>query len=68
MNPIKTVHSALRTRRLARLALRFLAVLLASALAVAGAGWQPASLAVIAGALTWLLRTSRSDLTRDRRS
>jgi len=54
--------------RLGRLALRLLAAALASALAIAAAGWQPASLAVMTGALTWLFRTARSDLTRDRRS
>jgi curved DNA-binding protein CbpA len=50
-----------------RLAVRLLAVAATGALAVAGAGWQPASLAVITGALTWLLRTGRADLARDRR-
>jgi curved DNA-binding protein CbpA len=45
-----------------RLALRALAAGAASWLAVAALGWQPASAAVIAGALTWLLRTGRSDL------
>jgi hypothetical protein len=50
-----------------RLAFRLLAVAATGALAVAGAGWQPASLAVMIGALTWLLLTGRSDLGRDRR-
>ena len=57
----------IRHGRPARLALRLLAVAAAGALAVAGAGWQPASLAVITGALTWLLCTGSSDLARDRR-
>ena len=45
-----------------RLALRALAVAAASYLAVAAAGWEPASAAVMTGALTWLLRTGRADL------
>jgi hypothetical protein len=45
-----------------RLALRVLAVAAASWLAVAAVGWQPASAAVIAGAVTWLVRTGRRDL------
>jgi hypothetical protein len=56
-----------RHGRPARLAIRVLAVLAAAGLAVAATGWQPASLAVITGALTWLLRTGRSDLAKDRR-
>lgn len=59
---------AIRHGRPARLAARLLTVAATCALAVAGAGWQPASLAVITGALTWLLRTGRSDLARERRS
>ena len=47
---------------LGRLALRVLAVVAVCWLAVAGVGWQPASAAVITGALTWLLVTGRSDL------
>ncbi|HUB39264.1 MAG TPA: J domain-containing protein [Streptosporangiaceae bacterium] len=57
----------MRHGRPARLAVRLLAVAATGTLAVAGAGWQPASLAVITGALTWLLLTGRSDLARDRR-
>ena len=49
------------------LALRLLAVVATGALAVAVAGWQPASVAVMTGALTWLLRAGGSDLARDRR-
>ncbi len=45
-----------------RLAARLLAALAAGEFAVAVAGWQPASIAIIGGALTWLLLTSRSDL------
>jgi curved DNA-binding protein CbpA len=45
-----------------RLALRALTVAAVSWLAVAAVGWQPASAAVLAGSLTWLLRTGRSDV------
>jgi hypothetical protein len=48
--------------RPARFALRVIAAAGAGWLAVAVVGWQPASAAVIAGALTWLIRTARSDL------
>jgi hypothetical protein len=58
----------IRHGRPVRLAFRLLAVAATGALAVAGAGWQPASLAVITGAVTWLLCTGSSDLARDRRS
>jgi hypothetical protein len=44
-----------------RLALRLLAATGASAIAVLAIGWQPASVAIIAGALTWLIRTGRHD-------
>jgi curved DNA-binding protein CbpA len=45
-----------------RLALRALTVAAVSWLAVAAVGWQPASAAVITGAMTWLLLTGRTDL------
>jgi DnaJ domain len=48
--------------RPARLAGRLLTAATASTLAVAVAGWQPASVAIITGAATWLLLTGRSDL------
>jgi hypothetical protein len=71
-NPVVKVLLAatllIRYGRTARLALRLLAVAATVALAIAGAGWQPASLAVITGALTWLCRTARTDLARDRRN
>jgi hypothetical protein len=57
----------IRHGRPVRLAGRLLAAVATGALAVAGAGWHPASLAVMTGALTWLLRTGRTDLVRDRR-
>jgi curved DNA-binding protein CbpA len=44
-----------------RLALRLLAAAAAVALAVAVVGWQPASLAILTGALTWLLVAGRRD-------
>ncbi len=44
-----------------RLALRLLAATGASAVAVLAIGWQPASVAIIAGALTFLIRTGRHD-------
>jgi hypothetical protein len=44
------------------LALRLAVAAAASAVAVLAAGWQPASLAIIARPLTWLIRTGRTDL------
>jgi hypothetical protein len=44
------------------LALRLLAAAAVVAVAVAAVGWQPASLAILAGVLTWLARTAPSDL------
>jgi hypothetical protein len=44
------------------LALRLAAAAAGSAVSVLAAGWQPASLAIIAGALTWLIRTGRADM------
>ena len=70
-NPIARLLLAtvlrIRHGRPVRLAFRLLAVAATGALAVAGAGWQPASLAFMTGALTWLFRSGRSDLARDRR-
>jgi hypothetical protein len=63
-----TAGLLIRHGRPARLAVRLLAATVTGALAVAGAGWHPASLAVLTGALIWLLRTSRTDLAKDRRS
>jgi hypothetical protein len=45
-----------------RLALRVLAAAAVSAGSLAVAGWQPATPALMAGALTWLIRTGRHDL------
>lgn len=44
------------------LALRLLAVVAASAVAVAAAGFHPAALALVTGAVTWLACTARGDL------
>jgi curved DNA-binding protein CbpA len=51
-----------RHGRPARLALRLAVVAAASAAAFALAGWTPATPALIAGFLTWLLLTARHDL------
>ncbi|HXZ65304.1 MAG TPA: J domain-containing protein [Streptosporangiaceae bacterium] len=48
--------------RPARLATRLLVTGGVGALAVTAVGWQPASAAVITGALTWLFLTGRADL------
>lgn len=52
----------LRRGRPVLLAARLLAAVAAGAAAVAAVGWQPASVAVITGALTWLVLTGRDDL------
>lgn len=54
----------IRQRRPARQALRLMAATAVSLIAVLGAGTQPAAIAVVAGALTWLYRASRRDLGR----
>jgi hypothetical protein len=51
-----------RRWRPAMLALRVLVAAGISLAAVLAAGWQPASYAVLAGALTWLARTARREL------
>jgi DnaJ domain len=51
-----------RHGRPVRLAVRLLATVAVGALSVAAVGWQPASAAIITGALTWLLLTGRRDL------
>jgi hypothetical protein len=52
----------LRHGRPAMLALRFLVAVAVCWTCVAVAGWQPATLAIGVGALTWLIRTTRYDL------
>lgn len=59
----RTVHG-----RPARLGARLLITVAAGALAVAAVGWQPASMAIITGALTWLVLTGRADLAPRRTS
>ena len=54
--------SRIRRGRPGRLALRVLITAAASAVAVAVAGSQPATPALITGALTWFLLTARHDL------
>jgi curved DNA-binding protein CbpA len=46
------------------LAVRILAAVAVGAAAVAAAGWTPATVGVVAGALTWLIATARHDLPR----
>ena len=57
-----TIGWRLRHGRPARLTVRLLTAAAAGAIAVTTAGWQPASAAVITGALTWMLVTVRTDL------
>ena len=70
-------HPAVRGRERARrrpggrpggrpgvLAVRVLAAAAVSACAFAVAGWAPASLGLLAGALTWLITTGRHDITK----
>jgi curved DNA-binding protein CbpA len=47
-----------------RLAARLVVAAAVVALAVAVAGWQPASVAILAGMMTWLLLTGRRDYPR----
>jgi hypothetical protein len=56
------VLTRIRRGRPSVLALRALLVAAVSAVAVAAAGWQPATLGVLAGLLTWLGLTGRGDL------
>jgi hypothetical protein len=52
----------IRRGRPGRLALRLAAAVAVSVLVVVIAGWQPATPALMVGALTWLIRTARQDL------
>ncbi|HEY7324071.1 MAG TPA: J domain-containing protein [Streptosporangiaceae bacterium] len=61
-----TTASRIRHGRTGRLAVRLLAAGAAGAVAVIAVGWQPASIAIITGALTWLLATGRADLASPR--
>jgi DnaJ domain len=61
---VVAAHAARQIRhgRPARLAARLLVTVAVGAGAVATVGWQPASIAIITGAITWLLLTGRHDL------
>ena len=61
---VRAAHAARQIRhgRPVRLAARLGATAAVGVLSVAAVGWQPASIAIITGALTWLLLTSRRDL------
>jgi hypothetical protein len=61
---VLAAHAAWQIRhgRPVRLAARLLAAVAVAALAVGAVGWQPASIAIITGASTWLLLTGRRDL------
>jgi hypothetical protein len=61
-----TIEWRIRHGRPARLTVRLLTAAAAVAIAVMTAGWQPASAAVITGALTWLLVSWRTDLAARR--
>lgn len=63
----KPLARRIRRGRPLRLAVRLITAAIASALAVASVGWQPASIAVSAGALTWLALTAYRDLGGERR-
>ena len=63
----KLLAGQIRQGRPLRLAVRLITAATASALAVTSLGWQPASLAVGTGALTWLALTVGRDLTSGRR-
>lgn len=52
--------------RPAILALRLLLLAVVTTVAVAAAGWQPATLAIVTGLATWLLRTAGSDVVPPR--
>jgi hypothetical protein len=63
----KVLAGRIRQGRPLWVAVRLITAALASALAVAGIGWQPASLAISAGAVTWLVLTVGRDLGGRRR-
>jgi len=52
--------------RPAILGLRLLLAAAVGAVAVTAVGWQPASIAIVAGVATWLLRTAASDVAPPR--
>ncbi len=67
--PVNSLAARIGRGRPLRLALRLATAVTAGVLSVVAVGWQPASAAVITGALTWLALTGRTDLAeRPRRS
>jgi curved DNA-binding protein CbpA len=59
-----TASPGTRHGRPGMLALRVVTALAISAFAFAAAGWAPATVGVVTGALTWLVATARYDLPR----
>lgn len=59
---LRSLPGRVRRGRPGILVLRVLLAAAAGATAVAAAGWQPASLAVLAGLATWVAATAGSDL------
>ncbi len=59
---VGSAHARMWRGRPGRLALRVVAAGGVAAVAVAAVGWQPASIGVTIGALTWLSLTGRADL------
>jgi curved DNA-binding protein CbpA len=59
---LRLLGARIRRGRPAVLAVRVAVAGVVSAVPVLAVGWQPASPAIIVGALTWLLRTGRADL------
>lgn len=53
-----------QARRIGALALRMAAATAVAAAAFFATGWSPSSIGVLTGVLTWLLATTRHDLTR----
>jgi len=63
---LHSLPARIRQGRPVVLALRVLLAAAVVAVAVAATGWQPASLAILAGAATWLLCTAGADLAPHR--
>jgi curved DNA-binding protein CbpA len=61
-DPATRIAGRMGHGRPVRFAARLLTAVVAGAVPVAVVGWQPASVAIITGALTWLLLTGRRDL------
>jgi hypothetical protein len=63
---LRSIPARIRQGRPAVLAARVLLAATAGTVAVTADGWQPASLAILAGLATWLLCTIQSDLAPPR--